>query len=179
MTPATLSPSSARVKFRLAGGAQPLILLPVHINEAGPFEFILDTGAGTSLLTPERAKQLDVKIIGSKEGQSAGGKVAVSLAKADSLAVGDVKLGDVDLGIVDLSHVGKTIGAKIDGDGGVSDDLSHADRGGGQEAHGNHSRDNVTTEVHLGRLQRRNAAFLSSSRAAFTATKEDRADQIT
>ena len=113
---ATLSPSSARVKFRLAGGAQPLILLPVHINEAGPFEFILDTGAGTSLLTPELAKQLDVKIIGSKEGQSAGGKVAVSLAKADSLAVGDVKLGDVDLGIVDLSHVGKTIGAKIDGD---------------------------------------------------------------
>src|SRR5438477_1096739 len=116
MTAATLSPSSARVKFRLAGGAQPLILLPVHINEAGPFEFILDTGAGTSLLTPELAKQLDVKIIGSKDGQSAGGKVAVSLAKADSLAVGDAKFGDVDLGIVDLSHVSKTIGAKIDGD---------------------------------------------------------------
>src|SRR5205085_10570527 len=58
----------------------------------------------------------DVKIIGSKEGQSAGGKVAVSLAKADSLAVGDAKFGDVDLGIVDLSHIGKTIGAKIDGD---------------------------------------------------------------
>jgi predicted aspartyl protease len=111
MTAATLSPSSAKVKFRLAGGAQPLILLPVHVNERGPFDFILDTGAGTSLLTPELAKQLSVKIVGSKEGQSAGGKVAVSLAKADSLAVGDARIDDVD-----LAHVGKTIGAKIDGD---------------------------------------------------------------
>jgi predicted aspartyl protease len=116
MTAATLSPSSAKVKFRLAGGAQPLILLPVHVNDRGPFDFILDTGAGTSLLTPELAKQLNVKIVGSKEGQSAGGKVAVSLAKADSLAVGEARIDDVDLGIVDLAHVGKTIGAKIDGD---------------------------------------------------------------
>jgi predicted aspartyl protease len=116
MTATTLSPSSAKVKFRLAGGGQPLILLPVHVNGRGPFDFILDTGAGTSLLTPELAKQLDIQIIGSKEGQSAGGKIAVSLAKADSLAVGNAKFDDVDLGIVDLSHVGKTIGAKIDGD---------------------------------------------------------------
>ncbi|MEY2601915.1 MAG: hypothetical protein QOJ36_1234 [Verrucomicrobiota bacterium] len=116
MTAATLSPSSAKVKFRLAGGAQPLILLPIHVNDHGPFDFILDTGAGTSLLTPELAKQLNVKIVGSKEGQSAGGKVAVSLAKADSLSVGEARIDGVDLGIVDLAHVGKTIGAKIDGD---------------------------------------------------------------
>src|ERR1700730_13464070 len=116
MSIATLSPSSAKVKFRLAGGAQSLILLPVHVNDRGPFDFILDTGAGTSLLTPTLAKQLNVKIVGSKEGQSAGGSVAVSLAKADSLAVGDARIDDVDVGIVDLAHIGKTIGAKIDGD---------------------------------------------------------------
>jgi predicted aspartyl protease len=116
MTTATLSPKSAKVKFRLPGGAQPLILLPVKVNGEGPFEFILDTGAGTSLLSSELAKQLEVKIIGSKEGQSAGGKVSVSLAKVDSLAVAETKLDNVDVGIVDLSHIGKTIGAKIDGD---------------------------------------------------------------
>ena len=116
MTVATLSLKSSKTKFRLAGGAQPLILLPVQVNDHGPFDFILDTGAGTSLLSSELAKQLDAKILGSKEGQSAGGKVAVSLAKVDSLAVGETKLRDVDVGIVDLSHIGKTIGAKIDGD---------------------------------------------------------------
>jgi predicted aspartyl protease len=116
MTTATLSLKSSKVKFRLAGGGQPLILLPVCVNDRGPFDFILDTGAGTSLLSSELAKQLEVKVIGSKEGQSAGGKVSVSLAKVDALVVGETKLEDVDVGVVDLSHIGKTVGAKIDGD---------------------------------------------------------------
>jgi predicted aspartyl protease len=116
MTTATLSPGSAKVTFRLAGGAQPLILLPVEVNGEGPFEFILDTGAGTSLLSPELGQKLGIKVIGSKEGQSAGGAVSVSLAKVDSLAVGSARLEDVDVGLVDLSHVGRTIGATIDGD---------------------------------------------------------------
>src|SRR5207248_2165851 len=116
MTTATHSPKRAKVKFRLAGDAQPLILLPVRVNDRGPFEFILDTGAGTSLLSSDLAKQLAVKILGSKEGQSAGGKVSVSLAKVDSLAVGEIKLDDVDVGVVDLAQIGKTIGTKIDGD---------------------------------------------------------------
>jgi predicted aspartyl protease len=116
MTTATLSPSSAKTKFRLAGGAQPLILLPVEVNGEGPFEFILDTGAGTSLLSSELGNKLGIKILGSKEGQSAGGAVSVSLARVSSLAVGSAKLDDVDVGLVDLSHIGKTVGAKIDGD---------------------------------------------------------------
>src|SRR5260370_21446858 len=80
MTAATLSPNSN--KFRLARGAQPLILLPVRVNDRGPFDFILDTGAGTSLLSSELAKQLETKVIGSKEGQSAGGKVSVSAGQS-------------------------------------------------------------------------------------------------
>ncbi|HEV2842545.1 MAG TPA: retropepsin-like aspartic protease, partial [Chthoniobacterales bacterium] len=42
--------------------------------------------------------------------------VSVSLAKVASLAVGSAKLEDMDVGLVDLSHIGKTIGARIDGD---------------------------------------------------------------
>src|SRR5690242_19273616 len=116
MTAPTLLPSQAKVKFRLAGGAQPRILLPVRVNDLGPFDFILDTGAGTSLLSSDLAKRLDIKTIGSKEGQSAGGKVSVFLAKVHSLAVDETKVRDVDVGVVDLSHIGKTIGAQIDGD---------------------------------------------------------------
>ena len=37
MTSATVSLNSTKVKFRLAGGAQPLILLPVRVNDRGPF----------------------------------------------------------------------------------------------------------------------------------------------
>src|SRR4051812_48397489 len=112
----TLSPKGRKTKFRLAGGAQPLILLPVHVNGRGPYDFIFDTGAGTSLLSSQLAKEIGVQILGSKDGQGAGGKVSVSLAKVDSFSVGDKKIADVDVGIVDLSHIGKTIGANIEGD---------------------------------------------------------------
>src|SRR5207249_1654341 len=84
-------------------------------NDRRPFDFILDTGAGTSLLSSDLAKQLEAKVIGSKEGQSAGGKVSVSLAKVQSLAVGETKLHDVDVGVVDLAQIDKTVGPKIDG----------------------------------------------------------------
>lgn len=116
MSTGTLSRKGSKAKFRLAGGAQPLILLPVHVNGRGPYDFILDTGAGTSLLSSELAKKIGLDILGSKDGQSAGGKVSVSLAKVDSFSVGDTKIADVDVGIVDLSQIGKTIGANIDGD---------------------------------------------------------------
>ena len=108
--------SALGTRFRLAGGVQPLILLPVRVNDRGPFDFILDTGASRSLLSSELAKQLETKVIGSKEGQSAGGKVSVSLAKVESLAVGETKLQDVDVGVVDLAQIGKTVGAKIYGE---------------------------------------------------------------
>ena len=65
-----MTTTDSRIRFRLAGGAQPLILLPVQVNDRGPFDFILDTGAGTSLLSTELAKDLNLKIIGSKDGQS-------------------------------------------------------------------------------------------------------------
>ena len=120
MTTATLSPGNAKIKFRLAGGAQPLILLPTQVNGAGPFDFILDTGAGTSLLSAELAQQLNIKVLGTKEGQSAGGKVSVSLAKIESLALGHARIEDVEVGIVDLGHIAKAIGTKIDGDVGYN-----------------------------------------------------------
>ena len=116
LTPKTLPIKSSTVHFHLAGGAQPLILVPVEVNEQGPFDFILDTGAGTSLLSTELAEKLHIKILGSKQGQSAGGAVSVSLAKVDSFAVGEARLPDVDVGIVDLKHITATVGARIDGD---------------------------------------------------------------
>jgi predicted aspartyl protease len=116
ITPRILTAKSSTVRFRLAGGAQPLILIPVEVNDQGPFDFILDTGAGTSLLSLELAEKLKVKVLGSKQGQSAGGAVSVSLAKIDSVTVGNARLTDVDVGIVDLKQIGTTVGAKIDGD---------------------------------------------------------------
>jgi predicted aspartyl protease len=72
--------SRAREKFRLIGGAQPLLLVPVRVNEGGSFQFILDAGAGTSILSPELADSLQIKSTGTKQGETAGGPVNVRLA---------------------------------------------------------------------------------------------------
>src|SRR5215203_4759734 len=111
-----LSAASSKVKFRVAGGAQPLVLVPVRVNGQGPFQFILDTGAGTSLLAPELAQSLGVKSTGTKKGHTAGGPVDVLLASVDSLAVGEVEREAVDVAIADLSMIGRAIGVKLDGD---------------------------------------------------------------
>ena len=108
--------SRARVKFRLAGGAQPLILIPVQVNGSGPFTFILDTGAGTTLLTPSLANSSGVTITGTKKGQTAGGAVEVSLGVVDSLGVCDLKREKIDIAVHDLSQIGRAVGAPLDGD---------------------------------------------------------------
>lgn len=108
--------TSTTVRFQQAGGAQPLILLPVKVNGQGPFQFILDTGASTSLLSPELAGRLNVEPTGSREGQTAGGKVAVSLGRAQSLDLGGAILTDAEIAIVELGHIARAVGADIDGD---------------------------------------------------------------
>ena len=105
-----------RVAFRLAGGAQPLLLLPVQVNDRGPFQFVLDTGAGTTLLTPALAHSLGVRSIGTRQGQTAGGAVDISLAVVDSLGVGELQRANLDVAILDLSRISQTIGTPLDGD---------------------------------------------------------------
>jgi predicted aspartyl protease len=111
---AAASPSS--LKFRLAGGAQPLLLLPVSINGEAAREFILDTGAGTTLLSKEFARELNVEITGHKNGHTAGGRVAVQLGRVKSIAVGLASKENVKVGVTDLSHLSRAVGAQIDGD---------------------------------------------------------------
>lgn len=102
--------------FRLAGGAQPLVLVPVSVNAASPREFILDTGAGTTLLSPEFARELNVEITGSKQGQTAGGRVTAKLARVESITVGHAACSNMDVAITDLSALSRAVSAHIDGD---------------------------------------------------------------
>lgn len=116
MSRASPSAQTQPMKFRLAGGAQPLMLVPVSVNGETPIEFILDTGAGATILTPQTAASGGVEITGSKQGHTAGGVVDVKLGRIRSLAVGSAHVEGVDVAITDLSHLGKAIGTQIHGD---------------------------------------------------------------
>lgn len=106
----------SEVYFRLAGGAQPLVLVPVHVNGEGAYDFVLDTGAGTSLLSPELARELNVEGAETKEAQTAGGKVSVAVGSVESLAIGTAKVENLQVAMTDLSDLSKAVGAKVDGD---------------------------------------------------------------
>jgi len=107
----------SEVGFRLAGAENPLILVPTRVNDRGPYEFILDTGAGMSLLAPRLAGELGIAAGGSREGRGAAGKVQVAMARIESLAIGEARGGPMPVGITpDVDRIGAAVGHRIDGD---------------------------------------------------------------
>ncbi|MFW9926236.1 MAG: retropepsin-like aspartic protease [Candidatus Thorarchaeota archaeon] len=83
-----------------------LVGVPVHINGHGPYDFVLDTGAGNSCVTPSLAKKLGLQsqtVEGIARG--VGGDVPLELAPADSIAVGESKITNTQLVVIDLERV--------------------------------------------------------------------------
>ena len=106
----------ACVTFRLAGGRQPLILLPVLVDGRGPYSFVLDTGAGPTLVSNELADALALPRGEEHEGRGAAGKVTLVKSELPSLTVGQETLDSVPVSITDLSFIGRAIRAQVDGD---------------------------------------------------------------
>lgn len=105
-----------QVRFELAGGDDPLLLVPSHVNDRGPYQFIVDTGASMSLLTPQVASSLNLRQSSVAGGMGAGGAVSVSLSVVNKLAVGEVVLENVQVAISDeLQRIGAAINARVDG----------------------------------------------------------------
>lgn len=104
------------VDFRLAGGAQPLILVPARVNGAASVPFVLDTGAAVCLLSPRLALRAGVAVTARRPGVGAGGPVEVGIGRADTIAVGTAAARNVPAAVTDeLERIGKVVGARIAG----------------------------------------------------------------
>jgi predicted aspartyl protease len=93
-----------------------VILLDVTVNGKGPYKFLLDTGAGSTVLSPALAKKLDLKT--DKKGDAVGaggGKADVKVARVQALAVGATSQDNVDVVVMDIADVGSAIGVALDG----------------------------------------------------------------
>lgn len=83
-----------------------LVGVPVHINGKGPYSFVLDTGAGNTVVTPEMATQLGLEaksVHGIARG--VGGDVQLELAAVDTLSVGESQISHTQVVVIDLSKV--------------------------------------------------------------------------
>jgi predicted aspartyl protease len=107
---------SKDVSFRLAGGQNPLILVPVYVDGKGPYEFILDTGAYRCLLSPELSASIGIRPESQQRATGAGGAIKISSAHVTSLAVGTARQENLEVAITDeLSRFGEAVQSKVDG----------------------------------------------------------------
>jgi predicted aspartyl protease len=83
-----------------------LLGVPVHINGKGPFDFVLDTGAGNTCITPELAEQvgLDPKPV-QGIARGIGGDVQLELAAVDNVSIGETEISHSQIVVLDLGKV--------------------------------------------------------------------------
>ena len=108
--PASIS-SVSRTKFRLAGGAQPLILVPIHV-----LRFAVDTGTSTTAISPRLARELHLRTATMGPISTGGAAINVSATRIESLAIDGAVLRDADVIVGEfLEMLGKAIGTQLDG----------------------------------------------------------------
>ncbi len=87
------------------------IHLPVYLNEEGPFDFTLDTGAGMTVISKALADQLGIKTFHGAKTKAVGvggNPIPIKNATVSSLQVGTETFHNKEVVVIDL---GPTIGA--------------------------------------------------------------------
>ena len=103
------------VPFRLVGGAQPLAVVSVKLNEPGPFDFAVDTGAARRC-SCRSSRTAEPPIDEKKEAAGAGGRLQVGLAKVENFSVGEASRSDVPVIVTsDIERIAAAVGSTTDG----------------------------------------------------------------
>jgi len=79
------------------------IVVPVKLNDRGPFRLMLDTGATHSTITRQTAQQLDLIVgaINTTSVQGVMGRIDAPTAKISELRAGSLTLNDLTMPIMD------------------------------------------------------------------------------
>lgn len=101
--------------FRLAHSSKPLILFDAYVDELGPFNFTLDTGASTTAESPSLASRLNVHLTAIPDVTGGGGSIKAS-PRVRSLRVGSNTACELDVAVTGaLDVVSTALGQKLDG----------------------------------------------------------------
>lgn len=93
----------AGVHPRLVAGA--LLIVPVKINQAGPFDFMVDTGSQLNVIDPALAVQLDVKSQGKIGLVATSTAFQASVVILDSLETGSRRVARPLAAVQDLGPI--------------------------------------------------------------------------
>jgi len=103
-----------KIPFRLMHN---VIALQVRVNGKGPYTFVLDTGAGKTVLLPSLAKELGLTLtpLSQETATGAGGSLQVSIGTVDQIEIERTVVKDLQVAVLDLSGVEAKVGERIGG----------------------------------------------------------------
>jgi len=103
------------IRFRLLRSGH-LVIVKAWINETGPFNFILDTGASLTIISPEVAKQAGIQSQGQKATAiGAKGKIAARVVRLKSLRIGCVETRNLAVAVMNLITLSGPINLSLGG----------------------------------------------------------------
>jgi hypothetical protein len=94
--------ASVSIRF----GARHQMIVPISINHAGPFSFLLDTGTQMTMIDPTLAAALDLKTTGKGEVSSVGARADIaSVAQVDLVQAGARSVANQKMLVYDLRNL--------------------------------------------------------------------------
>ena len=113
LTGFTSGASALHIPFQLSSN---VIFVQVRVNGSEPLWFVLDTGAGGTLLDTNRAKTLGIKVSGGGDVDGAGeNSVAAGMAKNVSFSLPGVDFQAREVAVLPLSSLNRYIGRVVEG----------------------------------------------------------------
>jgi predicted aspartyl protease len=108
-------PSLNAVRFELTP-KEPLMLVATYINDRGPFQFVVDTAAGKTVIAQDLIERIGIAVQDRKAGMGFGGNFELARATLDSVRLSDIVV--YSLPVITgpfLNAIGSSLGAKVDG----------------------------------------------------------------
>jgi predicted aspartyl protease len=103
------APADTSVVFKNVAGR--FVVVPVLVDNQGPFEFLLDTGTNTTVVDTELARQLGLRPIDRVSAISPGGARVVPRARLQSLSLGPKTVEDLEALCMDLGALRRQTGS--------------------------------------------------------------------
>ena len=108
--------AAGEVDFEYAGPAETAIVVPVHINGRGPYDFVLDTGATMTCVDTALRNELQLPEDRGRitMGAGIGESGRVQMVSIDSFRVGGARATDMPTCVLDFAHF-RTLGVDMHG----------------------------------------------------------------